>query len=67
MNIQIPQTFQANMGVLSEKDYKTLIHLHILIIGVGGIFSADDAYQKANDKARFRPLLKSPPTDFTEA
>ncbi len=32
-----------------------------------GKISADDAYTKANDKARFRPLLKSPPTDFTEA
>lgn len=32
-----------------------------------GRISADDAYTKANDKARFRPLLKSPPTDFTEA
>jgi twitching motility protein PilT len=32
-----------------------------------GFISADDAYLKANDKARFRPMLKSPPTDFTEA
>jgi twitching motility protein PilT len=32
-----------------------------------GRISADDAYTKANDKGRFRPLLKSPPTDFTEA
>ena len=32
-----------------------------------GQISAEDAYTKANDKARFRPLLKSPPTDFTEA
>jgi twitching motility protein PilT len=32
-----------------------------------GWVGADDAYLKANDKARFRPLLKSPPTDFTEA
>jgi len=29
--------------------------------------SADDAYIKANDKARFRPLLKNPPADFTDA
>jgi twitching motility protein PilT len=29
--------------------------------------SADEAYVKANDKARFRPLLKNPPVDFTEA
>ena len=32
-----------------------------------GWISADEAYMKANDKARFRPLLKEPPTDFTEA
>ena len=29
--------------------------------------AADEAYSKANDKARFRPLLKNPPNDFTEA
>ena len=29
--------------------------------------SADEAYTKANDKSKFRPLLKNPPTDFTEA
>ena len=29
--------------------------------------SADEAYVKANDKAKFRPLLKNPPVDFTEA
>jgi len=32
-----------------------------------GWISAEDAYAKANDKAAFRPLLKAPPTDFTEA
>jgi twitching motility protein PilT len=32
-----------------------------------GRISADAAYQKANDKAKFRPLLKEPPSDFTEA
>jgi twitching motility protein PilT len=32
-----------------------------------GKISADDAYMKANEKGRFRPLLNSPPTDFTEA
>jgi len=32
-----------------------------------GMISADDAYTKAYDKAKFRPLLTSPPTDFTEA
>ncbi len=32
-----------------------------------GWISGEEAYNKANDKAKFRPLLKSPPTDFTEA
>ena len=32
-----------------------------------GKISGDDAYLKANDKGRFRPLLKAPPSDFTEA
>jgi twitching motility protein PilT len=31
-----------------------------------GWIGAEDAYLKANDKGRFRPLLKSPPSDFTE-
>ena len=29
--------------------------------------SADDAYNKANDKGKFRPFLKNPPADFTDA
>jgi twitching motility protein PilT len=28
--------------------------------------SPDDAYNKANDKGKFRPFLKNPPSDFTE-
>ena len=32
-----------------------------------GYISPDDAYMKANDKARFRPMLRNPPTDFTDA
>jgi len=28
---------------------------------------ADDAYNKANDKTKFKPFLKNPPTDFTDA
>ncbi len=29
--------------------------------------SPDEAYMKANEKGRFRPFLKNPPTDFTDA
>ncbi len=32
-----------------------------------GWISGEDAYAKSNEKSRFRPLLKSPPVDFTEA
>ena len=32
-----------------------------------GKISADDAYMKANEKGRFRPLLRNAPSDFTEA
>jgi len=28
---------------------------------------AEEAYAKSNDKGRFRPFLRTPPTDFTEA
>ena len=32
-----------------------------------GWISPDEAYAKANDKSKFRPLLKNPPSDFTDA
>ncbi|MFO7932217.1 MAG: type IV pilus twitching motility protein PilT [Thermodesulfobacteriota bacterium] len=32
-----------------------------------GWISGEDAYAKSNEKSRFRPLLKNPPQDFTEA
>ncbi len=32
-----------------------------------GKISVDEAYMKANEKSKFRPLLTKPPTDFTEA
>ena len=31
-----------------------------------GWIGAEEAYTKANDKAKFRPFLRTPPTDFTE-
>jgi twitching motility protein PilT len=31
-----------------------------------GWVSADEAYMKSNEKAKFRPLLTAPPADFTE-
>jgi twitching motility protein PilT len=32
-----------------------------------GWIGPDEAYQKANDKGKFRAFLKNPPTDFTDA
>jgi len=32
-----------------------------------GKISPDEAYAKANNKLLFRPFLKKPPADFTEA
>ncbi|MFP4453378.1 MAG: type IV pili twitching motility protein PilT, partial [Desulfobacterales bacterium] len=32
-----------------------------------GQISGEDAYAKSNEKTRFRPLLRNPPQDFTEA
>ncbi|MFW6010938.1 MAG: type IV pilus twitching motility protein PilT [Desulfosalsimonas sp.] len=32
-----------------------------------GWISGEDAYAKSNEKSRFRPLLRNPPQDFTEA
>jgi len=39
----------------------------IMALYTKGMVSAEEAYAKANDKGRFRPLLKSAPSDFTEA
>jgi twitching motility protein PilT len=30
------------------------------------IITADDAYAKAEEKAKFLPLMRNPPADFTE-
>ncbi|MCF8067276.1 MAG: type IV pilus twitching motility protein PilT [Desulfobacterales bacterium] len=32
-----------------------------------GMISADEAYAKSNEKQKFRPLLREPPSDFTDA
>lgn len=59
---QIPSAIQTGKkyGMLSLDDaiMDHLIHKRI---------SPDEAYAKCNDKAKFMPFLKKPPTDFTEA
>jgi twitching motility protein PilT len=39
----------------------------IMVLYQKGIINPDDAYAKANDKARFRPFIQGAPADFTEA
>ncbi len=57
----------ASMVQTGKKYGMQLLDDAIMELFNKGRISADDAYMKANDKGRFRPLLKAPPTDFTEA
>lgn len=59
---QIPSAIQTGKkyGMMLLDD--AIMHLYNK-----GWISADDAYAKANDKSKFRPLLTSPPGDFTDA
>ncbi len=62
------KTHQVNSMIQTGKKYgMQLLDDAIMELFEKRRISADDAYTKANDKARFRPFLKSPPTDFTEA
>jgi twitching motility protein PilT len=58
---QIPSTIQTG-----KKYGMQLLDDAILDLLNKGWISADEAYTKSNDKSRFRPFLKKPPTDFTE-
>ncbi len=58
---QIPSMIQTGMKYgMQTLDDAIMQHLSKKII------SPDDAYAKANDKAKFVPFLKNPPADFTE-
>ncbi len=59
---QIPSSIQTG-----KKYGMQLLDDAIMELFNKGRISADDAYSKSNDKGRFRPLLKAPPADFTEA
>ena len=62
------KTYQIPSMIQTGKKYgMQLLDDAIMELVEKRIISPDDAYAKANEKARFRPLLKSPPTDFTEA
>jgi twitching motility protein PilT len=59
---QIPSAIQTG-----KKYGMQLLDDAIMDLFNKGRITAEDAYMKANDKGRFRPLLKAPPADFTEA
>jgi twitching motility protein PilT len=62
------KTYQVPSMIQTGKKYgMQLLDDSIMDLVEKRIISPDDAYAKANEKARFRPLLKHPPTDFTEA
>jgi twitching motility protein PilT len=59
---QIPSSIQTG-----KKYGMQLLDDAIMDLYNKGWISADEAYAKSNDKSKFRPLLKAPPVDFTEA
>jgi twitching motility protein PilT len=66
--IRESKTYQIPSMMQTGKKYgMQLLDDSIMDLYSRGWIGADEAYIKANDKARFRPLLKQPPTDFTEA
>jgi twitching motility protein PilT len=62
------KTHQINSMIQTGKKYgMQLLDDAIMELYEKRRISSDDAYAKSNDKGRFRPFLKAPPTDFTEA
>ncbi|RPJ17829.1 MAG: type IV pilus twitching motility protein PilT [Desulfobacteraceae bacterium] len=62
------KTHQLNSMMQTGKKYgMQLLDDAIMELLNKGWISVDEAYAKANDKSKFRPLLKTPPADFTDA
>ena len=62
------KTHQISSSIQTGKKYgMILLDDSIMNLFSQGMVSAEEAYAKANDKGRFRPLLNAPPMDFTEA
>jgi len=66
--IREAKTFQIPSAMQTGKKYgmQTLDDAIMVLLQAKKI-SADDAYAKCNNKETFRPYLKNPPTDFTDA
>ena len=66
--IREQKTYQIPSMMQTGKRYgMQLLDDSIMELYNRGWIAGEDAYLKANDKTRFRPFLKYPPTDFTEA
>ena len=65
--IRESKTHQINSMIQTGKKYgMQLLDDAIMDLLNKGWINPDEAYQKANDKGRFRAFLKSPPADFTD-
>ncbi|MCK9276404.1 MAG: type IV pilus twitching motility protein PilT [Syntrophales bacterium] len=65
--IRESKTFQIPSMIQTGKKFgMQLLDDSIMELLQKGWIGPDDAYAKSNDKAKFRPFLKNPPTDFTE-
>ena len=66
--IRESKTFQIPTSIQTGKKYgMQLMDDGIMDLYNRGWIGSDGAYIKTNEKTRFRPRLKYPPTDFTEA
>jgi len=66
--IREAKTFQIPSMIQTGKKYgMQLLDDAIFELVNKGWIDPDEAYAKANDKTRFRPMLKNPPSDFTDA
>ena len=66
--IREAKTHQIPSMIQTGKKYgMILLDDSIMELYRKGMISAEEAYAKANEKGRFRPLLTAPPADFTEA
>ncbi|PKN60626.1 MAG: type IV pili twitching motility protein PilT [Deltaproteobacteria bacterium HGW-Deltaproteobacteria-11] len=62
------KTFQIPSMIQTGRKYgMQLLDDSIMDLLNKGWISPDEAYAKANDKGKFRPFLKTPPSDFTDA
>jgi len=66
--IREAKTHQINSMIQTGKKYgMQLLDDAIMELLEKGWISAEEAYNKSNEKSKFRPFLKTPPSDFTDA